>query len=321
VEIIRDPSPSTDLPRGGLVTVGNFDGVHRGHQLLIRESVARARELGVPAVVLSFFPHPEKVLRPQSGTLLLATRAQRAQLFERLGVDSLVEVAFTREFAATTAESFVRDFLHARLAPREVRIGANFRFGAGRQGDVEFLRRMSAELGFAVTGVEPVTDGGGAISSTRVRRVVAAGEVEEAWSLLGRPYFVDGVVLAGERMGRRIGFPTLNVRLENELAPAQGVYVTAVHIPSFGRVFPSATNYGKRPTVYENYPITMESHLLDFTADVYRENVRVFFLARLREERTFASSLELTAQIRKDVEATRVYFAAHGLPAGEMILR
>jgi riboflavin kinase/FMN adenylyltransferase len=321
METLREPGPYADLPRGGVVTVGNFDGVHRGHELLVREAVDRAHELGVRAVALTFYPHPEAVLRPWSGVRPLTTRAQRAQLLERLGVDILVEVAFTREFAATSAEAFAREFIHDRLAPLEVRIGANFRFGAGRRGDLEFLRAMGARLGFAVVGVSPVTDDGGPISSTRVRREVADGNVSEARRLLGHAYFVDGDVLTGERMGRTIGFPTINIRLENELPPAQGVYVTAVHLPSFARVFLSVTNYGVRPTVYEDYPVTMESHLLDFTADVYREPVRVFFLERLRGERTFASSMELTAQIRRDVETTRQHFASRGLPEEELILR
>lgn len=321
MEIIRDPTSATDLPRGGLVTVGNFDGVHRGHQLLVREAVARARELDVPAVVLTFFPHPEKVLRPESGIRLLTTRAQKTQLLERLGVETLIEIGFTREFAATTAEAFARAFVHERLRPREVRIGANFRFGAGRQGDLEFLRTTGDRLGFEVVGVKPVMDNGDAISSTRVRRRVADGDVAEAWRLLGRPYYVDGDVFSGERMGRQIGFPTLNVRLENELPPAQGVYVTAVHIPSFGRFFPSVTNYGVRPTVYEDYPATLESHLLDFTADVYEEPVRVFFLARLRDEMVFPNSMALSAQIRRDVEAARAYLTGSPLPTESFILR
>lgn len=321
METLREPGPHAELPRGGVVTVGNFDGVHRGHQLLLREAVERAHELGVSAVALTFHPHPEAVLRPRSGIRLLTTRAQKAQLLERLGLDILVELAFTREFAATSAEVFAREFIHGRLAPREVRIGANFRFGAGRKGDLEFLRAMGAKLGFDVVGVDPVMDDGGPISSTRVRREVGDGNVSEAWRLLGHPYFVDGEVSPGERMGRTIGFPTINIGLENELPPAQGVYVSAVHIPSFGRVFPSVTNYGVRPTVFENYPVTMESHLLDFTADVYSEPVRIFLLERLREERVFASSMELTAQIRRDVEATREYFASTGLPEEELILR
>jgi len=321
MEILRDPAPSSDLPRGGVVTIGNFDGVHRGHQMLLAGAVARARELGAPSVALTFDPHPEKVLRPSSGLRLVTTRAQKAQLLERLGVDTLVELGFDRRFAATTAAEFAREFVFRRLAPAEVRLGTNFRFGAGRLGDVGFLSAIGHELGFSVVGVEPLLEAGEVISSTRVRREIAHGHADEVWRLLGRPYHVDGGVYRGERMGRRLGFPTINVEVENELLPAHGVYVTAVHIPSFSRVFRSVTNIGVRPTVYENYHVTVESHVLDFTADVYREPVRLFFLKRLRDEMVFSSSMELVAQIRRDVEGARAYFAGAGQVESEMLRR
>jgi riboflavin kinase / FMN adenylyltransferase len=321
MEILRNPAPSSDLPHGGVVTIGNFDGVHRGHQAMIGGAVARARELGVPAVALTFEPHPEKVLRPESGLRLLSTAAQKAQLLARLGIDTLVEIGFDRRFAATTAEEFAREFLHRRLAPREVRLGNNFRFGAGRMGDVNYLSIVGHGLGFTVSGMSPLLDGDDPISSTRVRGEAAAGHAEEAWRLLARPYYVDGSVYRGERMGRQLGFPTLNIQVENELVPAHGVYVTAVHIPSFSRVFPSVTNIGVRPTVYENYAVTIESHVLDFTADLYREPVRLYFLRRLRDEQTFPSSMALVAQIARDVEATRLHFLSRGLPEAELVLR
>ena len=319
MERLRNPSATSDLPRGGVVTIGNFDGIHRGHQVLVTGAVERAREPGVPVVALTFDPHPEKVLRPESGLKLLTTAAQRAQLLAALGVDTLVELTFDRRFAATTAEEFAREFLARRLVPREVRLGATFRFGAGRQGDVAFMEEMGHQLGFDVVGVAPVLDGDEPISSTRVRRAVAHGDIVEARRLLGRVLFVDGDVYRGERMGRRLGFPTINVEVENELIPAHGVYVTAVFIPSFGRFFQSVTNIGVRPTVYENYRVTIESHLLDFSADLYREPVRLYFIRRLREERVFASSMELVSQIRRDVEAARLHFVQAGVPTGELV--
>ncbi|MGD1147689.1 MAG: riboflavin biosynthesis protein RibF [Thermoanaerobaculaceae bacterium] len=321
MEILRDPAPSSDLPRGGVVTIGNFDGVHRGHQLLLTGAVRRARELGVPAVALTFDPHPEKVLRPESGLRLVTTRAQKAQLLDRLGVDTLVELGFDRRFAATTAAEFAREFLFHRLAPAEVRLGTSFRFGAERMGDVNFLSVLGHDLGFSVVGVEPLLEGGEMISSTRLRREIAHGRADEVRRLLGRPYFVDGSVYRGERMGRKLGFPTINVEVENELLPAHGVYVTAVDIPSFSRVFPSVTNVGVRPTVYENYHVTVESHVLNFAGDVYREPVRLYFLRRLREEMVFASSVELVAQIRRDADAASLYFSREGLPEGELVRR
>lgn len=321
MEILRDPAPSSDLPQSGIVTVGNFDSVHRGHQMLVAGAVARAAELRAPAVALTFEPHPERVLRPESGLRLVTTRAQKAQLLERLGVSTLVELGFDRRFAATPADEFAREFLFRRLAPAEVRLGTNFRFGASRLGDVNSLSVVGYELGFSVVGVEPLLDGGQAISSTRLRREIAHGRVEEAWRLLARPFYVDGNVYRGERMGRKLGFPTINVEVENELLPAHGVYITAVDIPSFSSVFPSVTNIGVRPTVYENYRVTVESHVLDFTGDVYREPVRLFFLRRLRDEMVFPSSVELVAQIGRDVETTRLYFAQQGLPEAELVRR
>lgn len=321
MEILRDPTASSDLPRGGVVTMGNFDGVHRGHETLVTSAVAHARGLGVPAVALTFEPHPEKVLRPELGLRLLCTRTQRAQLLERLGIETLVEISFDRRFASVPAESFVRDYLIHRLDVREVWLGTDFHFGAERLGDVRSLAVLGHELGFAVKGVEPVMDGEEAISSTRIRREVARGHVSEAWGLLGRPFFVDGSVYRGERMGRRLGFPTMNIEVENELMPAHGVYVTVVHIPSFGRFFSCVTNIGVKPTVYEKYRVTVESHVLDFSSDVFREPVRLFFLMRLRDERVFGSTMELVAQIRRDVESARLYFMARGVPEGQLVAR
>lgn len=321
MEILRHPAPSAELPRGGVVTIGNFDGVHRGHQMLIRGAVERAAGLGAPAVVLTFDPHPEKVLRPGSSLRLLTTPTQRAQLMSRLGVDALVELGFDREFAATPAEEFARDLLSRRLSPREVRLGANFRFGAGRRGDVGLLEELGRSLGFTVVGVAPLIDGEEPISSSRVRRALLDGSVVEARRLLARPYCVDGKVYSGERRGRHLGFPTLNIELENELLPMQGVYVTVVQIPAFGRVFPSVTNIGVRPTMQEGSRETVETHVLDFTADVYSEAVRLFFLERLRDEMRFPSSGELAAQIGRDVEATRAYFSQHGVPEAELVRR
>jgi riboflavin kinase / FMN adenylyltransferase len=319
--VFNNPGASSDLPRGGVVTIGNFDGVHLGHQVLLSSTVARARELGVPAVALTFDPHPEKLLRPEAGLRLLSTRAQRYQLLDLCGLDALVELTFDRRFAELSAEQLAREFLQLRLEAREVRLGAGFRLGAGRHGDVASLTAIGRELGFDVVGVDPLAMGDEPVSSTRIRREVARGHVDEAGFLLGRSYLVDGRVAVGKRMGRKLGFPTINIEVENELLPAHGVYVTGVQIPSFGRVFSSVTNIGVRPTVYERSAVTVECHVVDFNADVYREDVRLFFLHRLRDERLFSSSMELVGQIRKDVAAARLYFLQHGLPEEELVLR
>jgi riboflavin kinase / FMN adenylyltransferase len=321
MEILRNPTASSDLPRRGVVTMGNFDGVHRGHETLVKQAVSRARELGIPAVALTFDPHPERALRPELGLRLLSTGAQRAQLLERLGIETLVEIDFDHRFAAISAEEFVRDYLIHRLEVREVWLGTNFHFGAERLGDVGSLSILGHELGFVVVGVDPVLAGDEVVSSTRIRREVARGHVGETWELLGRPFFVDGSVYRGERMGRRLGFPTMNIEVENELMPAHGVYVTVVHIPSFGRLFPCVTNIGVKPTVYEKYRVTVETHVIDFSSDVLREPVRLFFLMRLRDEKVFASTMELVGQIRRDVDSARLYFLQRGMPEGQLVPR
>jgi riboflavin kinase/FMN adenylyltransferase len=309
VEVLRDPLGSDDPPRGALLSIGNFDGVHLGHQAVLADVVERARSLDAPPVAMTFDPHPVKLLRPADAPRLLTTLDQRLALIARAGIETCLLLPFTHRVARMTAESFVRDVLVERLAIREVYIGKNFRFGADRGGDVELLTRMGKELGFRAASWPIVEYGGEVVSSTRVRRVVAEGKVEEAAALLDRVVFIDGQVLEGKRLGRTLGFPTLNIEVENELIPDHGVYVTAVHIPSFNRTFPAVTNIGVRPTVYQNSLTTIESHLLDFTADVYRERVRLFFVRRLRPERTFDSTTQLMAQIRRDVDAARDDFA------------
>ncbi len=309
--VVRDPLRDVDVPTGGIVTVGNFDGVHLGHQAMLSEVVSRAREAGVPSVVVTFDPHPLKVLHPDSAPPLIQTLRQREEAIEALGVDAVVIVPFTRDFSLTPAETFVRQVLVKRLKAREVHVGARFAFGNGREGTVDLLSRVGAEAGFTVVPVEDVRAGGETVSSTRIRAALAAGETEDAARLLGRPYAMDGVIAKGDRMGRRIGFPTINLRPENELFPKDGVYACRVLVRSFERTFTCVTNIGRRPTVYEDYATTIESYILDFSSDVYGEAVRLSFHVRLREERVFPSMLELTSQIRRDVEATRLHFLAH----------
>jgi len=320
VDVYRDPLGLDEPPRGSVLSIGNFDGVHIGHQAVLRHVVARGAELDATAAALTLDPHPVKLLRPREAPRLVTTLPQRLQLIERTGIGAALVVPFTHRLARSTAEAFVRDVLVERLAIREVYIGANFRFGADRGGDVELLRKMGRELGFTAESAPTVEYAGAVVSSTRVREALADGRVGEVAGLLGRYSFVDGGVLEGKRLGRRLGFPTLNIGWDNELVPRKGVYITAVHIPSFRRSFPSVTNIGVRPTLYENSHVTMESHLLDFTADVYRERVRLFFLERLRDEMHFASTTKLMVQIKEDAAAARAWCAAHPLDALDLVL-
>jgi riboflavin kinase/FMN adenylyltransferase len=312
LQVLRDPLRSNvDLPRGGVVTVGNFDGVHLGHQAMLRDVSARAREAGAPSVVVTFDPHPLKVLHPERAPKMIQTLRQREEAIEACGIDALVLVPFTRDFSLMPAGEFARELLGKRLRAREVCVGARFVFGRERGGDLELLRRVGAEAGFTVHGLADVSDAAGPVSSTRIRTALAGGDVAVANALLGRPYAMDGIIAKGDRMGRKIGFPTMNLQPGNELYPMDGVYFTSVRIDSFERTFACVTNIGRRPTVYEDYATTIESYILDFSSDVYGERVRLSFFDRVREEMTFPSMLELTAQIRLDVEATRRYFLAH----------
>jgi len=312
VNVYVDPFRRSDLPRGGVLTIGNFDGVHLGHQEMLRRVVERARALDAPSVVLTFEPHPVRVLHPQRAPKLIQTPRQREEAISALGVDALVVVPFTREFAAMPAEEFVRDLLALRLGAREVHVGTSFAFGCGKRGNVSLLSGLGEEAGIRVVALDVVAEGGEPVSSTRVRSLLQAGDVAGARRLLGRPFAMDGVIAKGDRMGRKIGFPTINLKSENELYPCDGVYVTRVLLRSFERTFTCVTNIGRRPTVYEDYATTVESYILDFSSDVYGESIRLTFFERLRDEKVFPSMLELTAQIRRDVEATRLWSLSRG---------
>jgi riboflavin kinase/FMN adenylyltransferase len=269
---------------------------------------------------MTFDPHPIKLLRPSEAPPLVTTLEQRLGLIERTGIQTALVLPFTHRLARMDAAEFVRDVLVDRLGVREVYIGNNFRFGADRGGDVDLLKRMGNDLGFEAGAAPIVEAAGGVVSSTRVREAIARGRVEEVSILLGRKLFIDGRVLEGKRLGRTLGFPTLNIEVENEIEPNHGVYITAVNIPSFDRTFAAVTNIGVRPTVYQNSMTTVESHLLDFTADVYQERVRLFFLERLRDEQAFSSTMQLMTQIRSDVETAREYFSSHPVENLELIL-
>lgn len=302
-------SQSTDAPRGGIGTIGNFDGLHLGQRAIVDRVVRRARELGVPAVVITFDPHPLAVLRPDQAPVPLTTPDQKAKLLEEAGVDIVLILRFTQELARVPARQFVRELLHGRLGLREIYVGRSFHFGNGREGDLELLQEMGRELGFQAFGVDEVFWAGERISSTRIRRAISEGQVEDAAAMLGRPYAISGVIARGDRMGKRLGWPTINVMSDNKLLPYDGVYAGRAYFPSFPATFDCVTNIGTRPTVYENYQRVLESHVLDFKADVYGKRVEISFYKRLREERIFPSVMDLSAQIARDVEATREYFA------------
>jgi riboflavin kinase/FMN adenylyltransferase len=310
MRVLHDAFRSPDLPYGCIATIGNYDGLHRGQRAVIDRVVARAKERAVESLVISFEPHPLTVLRPEAAPKLLTTPIQRERLLAEAGVDALALIRFDRDFARTTAEQFVRQFLHQRLAVEEVYVGLGFEFGQARQGNLELLQRLGASLGFGAFGVEHLVAQGEVVSSSRIRRLVGEGKVELAAELLGRPYGLYGKIVRGDRMGMRLGWPTINLLPENDILPADGVYAGRAFFPSFPATFDCVTNVGTRPTVYENHQRVVESHVLGFSSDVYGEVVEVQFCKRLREERLFSSVMDLSAQIARDVETAREYFSA-----------
>jgi riboflavin kinase/FMN adenylyltransferase len=309
--VLHDPLKQTDLPRGCVATIGNFDGMHVGHQAIIRGVIERARELGKPSAVITFNPHPLTIVAPDRVPKQILTIAQKEELMRDIGVDALLIVPFTHEFSCWTADRFIEEFLVRALKVSEVRIGRDFCFGAGREGNLEKLEAAGQRFGFAVHGIGDVKIRGMRVSSSIVRDAIAKGAMRTVTMALGRTYFIDGRVATGRRLGRKIGFPTVNVDPQNELYPGSGVYVTTSRFESFDRSFESVTNIGVRPTLYENYAVTIESHIFDFDSNVYGDTVRLYFHELLRREQQFRSALELTNQIRMDIERSRRYFLRH----------
>ncbi|HZO07858.1 MAG TPA: bifunctional riboflavin kinase/FAD synthetase, partial [Myxococcota bacterium] len=280
-----------------------FDGVHRGHQALVAAAVARAHETGGAAVVLTFDPHPARVLRPEAAPSALSTLAQKEELVMALGIDRLVALAFDAQLAALSPAAFVREVLASMLGARHVVVGESFRFGHERQGDARTLEALGGQEGFDVQVVPPVLHAGRPISSSRVRAALAAGDVREAALLLGRPYALDGRVVRGDGRGRTLGIPTANLRSEDQLLPARGVYASRALVPS-GEWRTAVVNIGERPT-FGGTQLVVEAHLLDFAGDLYDARVRLSFHARLRGEERFPSAQALVERIQADVRAAR----------------
>jgi riboflavin kinase/FMN adenylyltransferase len=289
------------------VSIGNFDGVHRGHQALVAATARWARSRGGTVVALTFDPHPTRLLDPQRGPATLSTLAQKEELLGRLGVERLAVLPFTEALARLPPEEFARTVLAGALEAKRVVVGEDFRFGQGRRGDVKTLGALGKTLGFEVEAVPAVLHGDRPVSSSRVRAALREGDVEEAWSLLGHPFFVDGTVVEGERRGRQLGFPTANLQTENEILPSHGVYAARCRLPS-GEWFPAVANFGRRPTFGGSLP-SAEAHLIDFDQELYGARLRLEFQARLRDERRFPGPAALVAQIGRDVARARAVVA------------
>jgi riboflavin kinase/FMN adenylyltransferase len=289
-----------------VLALGNFDGLHRGHTKIIERVRRVAAERGATSLVLTFDPHPPRIVRPDKAPPLLMTMAQKLEALELAGIQGVAIVKFTLELSRWEPEVFVKNVLVDWLRVGEVWVGADFLFGRDRSGNFSLLRTLGAQYGFRVEKIDPVRYKDFVVSSTRVRRLVSEGRVDEAGALLGRHVFIDGTVVPGAGRGRELGVPTANIQTDNELLPPHGVYATAVTID--GVVYPGLTNIGLRPTFDDVTRTTIEVHVLGFSRDLYGLKLRVGFIQRLRDERRFPDVDALKAQIEADVRRARRLF-------------
>jgi riboflavin kinase/FMN adenylyltransferase len=302
MKVYRSSQEARGRLRAPAVAIGNFDGVHLGHQALF----ARAGELSGEgeAVALTFEPHPAWYFNPELAPPLIQTPEQKLEALASCGIDAVVIEPFDRSFAALSPESFARTILAERLGARQVVVGTGFLFGARRAGSLETLERLGRELGFVANGVETVRVASITVSSTKLREFLLLGKVGGASMLLGRDYIVEGKVVPGKARGRSIGIPTANVAAENEIIPRKGVYAGWARLPD-GTVLPAVTNIGTNPTFEKADVLSLEVHILDYSGDLYGQRLGVVFTQRLREEKRFNSVDELLEAIRDDIREAR----------------
>jgi len=295
-----------NLSGGSVASCGNYDGVHLGHQAILNEVAGRAKSLSVPSVAVTFDPIPKKILYPENAPLLIQTLQQRLRKIEKLGIQHVVVISFDLSFAALKPEDFVLDFLVQKLQIKGFIVGENFSFGHQKRGNIPLLREIGGQHGFFVEAIPEVRIKGVRISSTLIRQMVREGKIEQANELLVDPFTLAGTVVEGEKLGGKLGIPTANLQVQNELIPGNGVYVGRTLI-STGAV-PSVMNVGIRPTV-GGRKLTVESHLLNFSGNLYGEQIEVQFLRRLRDEIRFSGIDELKNRIRMDIEQALQYFS------------
>jgi riboflavin kinase/FMN adenylyltransferase len=307
VDLIHFPDDSRP-PRWQhpVLALGNFDGLHRGHMKIIERVRRVAAERSATSVVMTFDPHPPRIVRPDKAPPLLMTKAQRLEALERAGVEGVAVVRFTEEMSRWDPEMFVRTVLVDWLHVAEVWVGANFLFGHDRAGNFSLLRMLGGRYGFRAEKIDPVRYKDFVVSSTRIRRLIAEGRVDEAGALLGHPYTIAGTVIEGDQRGRQIGFPTANLATDNELLPPNGVYATTVWLD--GVIYPAVTNVGVRPTFGGAGGPVVEAHLLDVDRDLYGRSLHLGFIQRVRDERRFEGVDLLKAQIGADVQKARSLF-------------
>jgi riboflavin kinase/FMN adenylyltransferase len=305
MQIIRDLSGFA-RPKFAVVALGNFDGVHTGHQAILRTAIERAREQGGVAFALTFDPLPMKVLAPHRAPRTILASEDKIELLRLSGIDGVIVLTFTLELSRLTPREFLRDYLLNRIGAKCVVVGHNVSFGHNREGDASVMRKLGAELNFDALVVGPVRIGNLDVSSTRIREAIAAGDMRTAERLLGRSHFLSGPVVHGRERGRTIGFPTANVQSRTEALPPDGVYATRIILEDGGHA--SITNIGMRPTFGEPER-TIEAHIFNFDRDIYDRNVKLEIVERIRPERKFESAQALAAQIASDLERARQILA------------
>ncbi len=292
--------------KNAVITIGNFDGVHIGHQALFHATIEKAHEIGGISVAMTFEPHPLRVLKPNGHPPLITLYEQKCELIGRTGMDVLICIPFSRKFASISARSFVADLLVARIGAKAIVVGKDYTFGRNREGNLDLLRRLSSEMGFELVvldWIQSLNGTAGRISSTRIRELVQQGRVDQARRLLGRWYQIRGTVARGRnRGGKLLGFPTANINLYDELCPKMGIY--AVTVEHDGRTYGGVANIGYSPT-FGDHIFTVEVHIFDFDREIYGQPIRVNFIKRLRDEKKFSSVRELSRQIEKDVRHAR----------------
>jgi len=289
-----------------VVTIGNFDGVHWAHQAIFKKVVERARELNGKSVVITFEPHPVKVMYPKKAKPLITMLEQKKELLIEQGIDIFLLMEFTLEFAAMPARNFVKDILVDKLGVKEIVVGYDYIFGHNRQGNIEVLREMGSLFNFNVQQVDPVYVGNVLVSSTSIRNLIMEGNVVGAKKLLGRNYQIRGKVIRGMNRGASLlGYPTANLRLTDELIPKEGVYIVLIDIG--GKTYQGLTNIGYNPT-FKNKTLSVETYIFNLSTHIVKQKIKVNFLSRLRDEITFASSKELSHQIDQDVNQAREFF-------------
>jgi riboflavin kinase/FMN adenylyltransferase len=305
VKIIHAANELGNGSRKVCLAIGVFDGVHLGHQQIIRQTVADARLHNAVALVVTFDRHPNAVVAPERVPSQISSRAQKLRAIEALGADALLEIRFDKTFSEKSGEEFIRGLARDLGRIQGVCVGANFVFGHRRSGGVALLKKLGAEMDFQVHGHAAVSLDGELVSSTRIREAIRAGDLDAASQMLGRPYAIAGKVIAGDRLGRKLGFPTANLEVNGLILPPNGVY--AGRAPVAGQFYRVALNIGVRPTVASVQPqLRVEAHLLDFAGDLYGAELEVEVGAKLRAEQRFASVAELREQIARDVAAVRM---------------